>query len=94
MENLRKLCGCALPQYPHFADAIPQCLLDDMPCLFKWKSAWNNFEPLTNVKKTAEMHLDVHCPECLATCNVIKYFVESSTAEFDPNINYEDSDLL
>lgn len=83
LADINRFCGC-IP--PHFLNIIPNqnmCLLNDMPCLNRWKLKWFNLEPHVRLDVTA---LDLHCPACLPMCNFIKYNVESSTSNFASDV--------
>lgn len=83
MADISRFCGC-IP--PHFLNIIPNlnmCLLNDMPCLNRWKLKWFNLEPPISRNFIT---LDLHCPGCLPMCNFVKYNVESSTSNFASNV--------
>lgn len=97
LQNLRRDCGCLLPQYStayerQGADgdgtATQRCTLDDMPCLGRWNQKWYNAESLVSATSrsaappNALVLFEQHCPACLPLCNMIKYYVESSTSNF------------
>lgn len=83
LADISRFCGC-IP--PHFLNIIPNqntCLLNDMPCLRRWKLKWFNLEP--NVRPNV-ITLDLHCPGCMPMCNFVQYNVESSTSNFASDV--------
>lgn len=93
LAHLRRECGCLLPQYSTAyerggaASAQQRCLLDDMPCLGRWNQKWYNADALVSAtnrttRPDSLVLYEQHCPACLPLCNMIKYYVESSTSNF------------
>lgn len=85
--DIGKFCGCILPHYVKIIPDLNMCLLDDMPCLSRWKMGWFNLEPIaSNFRRLNEESPDLHCPHCVPTCSYVKYSIESSTSNFDADI--------
>lgn len=55
--------------------------MSDLSCLSRWKDKWFNSEPLVVEQRAGR---SFKCPECLPSCNYIKYNIQSSWGYFNP----------
>lgn len=80
LRDLIRYCGCIYYPYPNFMSA-PNCYIDDIPCLDRWRSQWFNSDTLATNERNDEYE-DSRCPDCLPRCNWIRYNLDYSYSQF------------
>lgn len=83
LNNMISLCNC----YTYISNIqmnnVSICYLDDLPCLIEWKESWFNLEPL--LLTLNKMKVSFNCPDCMPTCDYIKYKIQTSWGHLDNN---------
>ncbi|XP_059619329.1 sodium channel protein Nach-like [Phlebotomus argentipes] len=77
LMDMIHFCRCYSHQYSNIYNGS-ECLLNDISCLIKWKNKWDNYEPLLLDASNIDFKsTSTQCPNCMPTCNYIKYGVRS-----------------
>lgn len=59
-----------------------------MPCLARWKDKWIN-SPQFSYNQNQKERRSFQCPDCVPSCNYIKYKIQSSYAFLNPKFIVE-----
>lgn len=82
VKDIIKMCGCLPIPFAKVYKA-PDCLLEDLNCLFVWTKQWMQARR-ENINANTTSFAEPKCPHCLRRCNYVRYLPSTSKADFDP----------